>query len=62
MNLIRLDRKSGAYTDGKIYVKASFIRMYAKEKLGINQSRGALSKKVISAYFLDVHGVNADVQ
>lgn len=62
MNLIRLDRKSGAYTDGKIYVRASFIRKYAIEKLGHKATRGALSRKAVSAYFLDVHGVSADVE
>lgn len=28
---IRYDRKSGAYTDGKHFVRASFIRDYAKK-------------------------------
>ena len=59
---IRFDRKSGAYTDGKHYVKASFIREYAKSKLGISQERGRLSREVLAAYFLDVHGVSADVE
>ena len=62
MGTIRFDRKSGAYTDGKHYVKASFIREYAKSKLGISQERGRLSREVLAAYFLDVHGVNADVE
>jgi hypothetical protein len=61
--MIRFDRKSGAYTDGVgHYVKASFIRKYAIEKLGISQKRGRLSREVLAAYFLDVHGVSADVE
>jgi hypothetical protein len=62
MGIIRFDRKSGAYTDGKYYVKASFIREYAKSKLGISQERGRLSRAVLAAYFLDVHGVSANVE
>lgn len=62
MTVIKYDRKSGAYTDGKHYVKASFIRQYAKSKLGISQERGRLSRQVLAAYFLDVHGVSADVE
>jgi hypothetical protein len=61
--MIRYDRKSGAYTDGAgHYVKAEFIRKYAIEKLGISQKRGRLSREVLAAYFLDVHGVSADVE
>lgn len=60
--VIRYDRKSGAYTDGKNFVRASFIRKYAKEKMGISQSRGRLSREVLAGYFLDVFGVNADVE
>lgn len=60
--MIRYDRKSGAYTDGKHFVRASFIRKYAQEKMGINQSRGRLSRTVLAAYFLDVHGVSDEVE
>lgn len=59
---IKYDRKSGAYTDGKHFVRASFIRDYAKQKLGISQSRGRLSREVLAAYFLDVFGVSDDVE
>ena len=59
---IRYDRKSGAYTDGKHFVRASFIRDYAKKKLGMSQERGRISREVLAAYFLDVHGVNDDVE
>jgi hypothetical protein len=62
VKVIKYDRKSGAYTDGQHYVKASFIRKYAIEKLGISQKRGRLSREVLAAYFLDVHGVSADVE
>ncbi len=34
-------RKSGAYTDGKHFVRASYIRDYAKKKLGMSQQRGS---------------------
>lgn len=59
---IRYDRKSGAYTDGKHFVRASFIRDYAKKKLGLSQERGRISREVLAAYFLDVHGVSDDVE
>jgi hypothetical protein len=59
---IRYDRKSGAYTDGKHFVRASFIRDYAKKKLGMSQQRGRISREVLAAYFLDVHGVTDDVE
>ena len=59
---IKYDRKSGAYTDGKHFVRASFIRDYAKKKMGISQSRGRLSRIVLAAYFLDVFGVSDDVE
>ncbi len=60
--MIRYDRKSGAYTDGKHFVRASFIRDYAKKKLGMSQERGRISREVLAAYFLDVHGVSDDVE
>ena len=59
---IRYDRKSGAYTDGKHFVRAAFIRDYAKKKLGMSQERGRISREVLAAYFLDVHGVSDDVE
>jgi len=54
---ISYDRKSGAYTDGKHYVKAAYIRKFAKEKMGKSATRGLLSREVLSAYFLDTFGV-----
>jgi len=54
---ISYDRKSGAYTDGKHYVKAAYIRKFAKEKMGKSATRGLLSRAVLSAYFLDTFGV-----
>ena len=49
-------------TDGKHFVRASYIRDYAKKKLGMSQQRGRISREVLAAYFLDVHGVSADVE
>jgi len=43
-------------------VRASFIRDFAKKKLGMSQQRGRISRAVLAAYFLDVHGVSADVE
>ncbi len=40
----------------------SYIRDYAKKKLGMSQQRGRISREVLAAYFLDVHGVSADVE
>jgi hypothetical protein len=60
--LIRFDATSGAWTDGKNFVKGSIIRRYAREKMGKKQLRGRLSREEISNYWLDQYGVNADVE
>lgn len=60
--LIRFDSTSGAWSDGKNYVKGQLIRRYAIESLGRKSGRGRLSRDEISAYWLDRFGVNADVQ
>jgi hypothetical protein len=58
---IRFDSTSGAWSDGKNYVKGQLIRRYAIESLGRKSVRGRLSRDEISAYWLDRFGVNADV-
>ena len=60
--LIRFDSTAGAWTDGTNYVKGSIIRRYAREKMGKKQLRGRLAHSEVSAYFLDVYGVSADVK
>ena len=60
--VIRFDSQAGAWTDGTNWVKGSIIRRYAREKMGKKQLRGRLARAEISAYFLDVYGVSADVQ
>jgi len=60
--IIRFDSTSGAWSDGKNYVKGQLIRRYAMESLGRKSVRGRLSRDEISAYWLDRFGVNADVQ
>ena len=60
--MIRFDRKTKCYTDGKgNYVHASELRAYAKTKLGLGKNRGRLSRETISAYFLDVFNVSDEV-
>lgn len=59
---IRFDSQAGAWTDGTNYVKGSIIRRFAIEKMGRTQGRGRLARNEISAYFLDIYGVSADVQ
>lgn len=59
--MIYLDPKTGCYTDGRHYVKASVIRKYAREKMGLKQLRGKLSRDSIGAYFLDNFKVNDEV-
>lgn len=59
--MIYLDSKTGCYTNGTHYVKASIIRKYAREKMGLKQLRGKLSRNSIAAYFLDVFGVHDEV-
>lgn len=60
--VIRFDSQAGAWTDGTNWVKGSIIRRYAVDKLGRKGStRGRLSRAEISAYFLDMYGVSADV-
>ncbi len=61
-SVIRFDSQAGAWTDGTNYVKGSIIRRYARVKMGKKQLRGRLARAEISAYFLDVYGVSADVQ
>jgi len=53
---IKFDEKSGAYTDGTHYVKASIIRKFARERMGKPQLRGRLSKEMIEAFWLDTYG------
>ena len=60
--IIQFDSQSGAWSDGKNYVKGQIIRRYAIESLGRKSVRGRLSREEISAYWLDRFGVNADVQ
>ena len=60
--VIRFDSQAGAWTDGTNYVKGSIIRRYAKDKMGRTQGRGRLARAEISAYFLDIYGVSADVE
>lgn len=60
--VIRYDSQAGAWTDGTNYVKGSIIRRYAREKMGKKQLRGRLARAEISAYFLDIYGVSADVE
>ena len=60
--VIRFDSQAGAWTDGTNWVKGSIIRRYAREKMGKQQLRGRLARAEISAYFLDVYGVSADVE
>lgn len=59
---IKFDSTAGAWTDGTNYVKGSIIRRYAREKMGKKQLRGRLAHSEVSAYFLDVYGVSADVK
>lgn len=59
---IRFDTKSGSYTDGKTYIKASFIRKHAKDKMGKSQSRGRLSREMLEAYWLDILGVKENAE
>jgi hypothetical protein len=60
--VIKFDTTSGAWSDGKNYVKGQLIRRYAVESLGRKSVRGRLSRQEISAYWLDRFGVNADVE
>lgn len=63
VKVIQFNSQAGAWTDGTNYVKGSIIRRYAVEKLGRTGSlRGRLSRAEISAYFLDIYGVSADVK
>lgn len=60
--MIRFDRKTKCYTDGKgNYVHASVLRTYAKTNLGLGKDRGRLSRDTIGAYFLDVFNVADEV-
>jgi hypothetical protein len=60
--VIRFDSTSGAWSDGKNYVKGQIIRRYAIESLGRQSTRGRLSREEISSYWLDRFGVSADVE
>jgi hypothetical protein len=62
VKLIKFDSTSGAWSDGKNYVKGQLIRRYAVESLGRKSTRGRLSREEISAYWLDRFGVNCDVE
>jgi hypothetical protein len=59
--MIRFDRKTLCWTDGKHYVHAKEIRQYAIENSGMKARRGKLSREVIGTYFLDVFRVNDEV-
>jgi hypothetical protein len=59
---IKYDTTSGAWTDGKNYVKGSIIRRYAIERLGRKSARGRLSANEISTYWLDKLGVSGFVK
>jgi hypothetical protein len=54
---IKYDRKSGAYTDGKHFVRASFIRDFAKKKLGMSQQRGRISRAVLAGVSVMVFSI-----
>ena len=54
---IHFDTQSGAYTDGKRFVKAALIRKYAREKLGKPQLRGRLKTADIESFWLDTYQV-----
>ncbi|NBR07842.1 MAG: hypothetical protein EBT92_19055 [Planctomycetes bacterium] len=54
---IRFDRHSGAYSDGKRFVKAAVIRKFTIEKLGKPQVRGRLKVSDIEAYWLHTYAV-----
>jgi hypothetical protein len=62
INLIKFDTTSGAWSDGKNYVKGQLIRRYAMESLGRKSARGRLSREEISAYWLDRFGVDINVE
>jgi hypothetical protein len=59
--MIRFDRKTLCWTDGKNYIHAREIRKYANAKFGTKSKRGKLSRKTIGDYFLDVFNVNDEV-
>jgi len=59
--MIRFDRKTQCYTDGKNYIHAKEIRAYAGKRLGLKSQRGRLSRDTIAAYFLDVFNVSEEV-
>ena len=61
-NYIRFDTTSGAWSDGKNYVKGQLIRRYAIESLGRKSARGRLSREEVSAYWLDRFGVDINVE
>ena len=59
--MIRFDRKTQCWTDGKNYVHAREIRNYARARLGLKAHRGRFSRDTIAAYFLDVFNVSDEV-
>ena len=59
--MIRFDRKTLCWTDGKNYIHAKEIRTYAAARLGVKSTRGKLSRDTIAAYFLDVFNVSDEV-
>ena len=59
--MIRYDRKTLCWTDGKNYIHAKEIRTYANARLGVRAKRGKLSRDTIAAYFLDVFNVSDEV-
>lgn len=59
--MIRYDRKTLCWTDGKNYIHAKEIRTYATAKFGIKAKRGKLSRQTIADYFLDMFNVSDEV-
>ena len=59
--MIRYDRKTLCWTDGKNYIHAKEIRTYARAKFGIKAKRGKLSRQTIADYFLDMFNVSDEV-
>ena len=59
---IRYDRKSGAYTDGKHFVRASFIRDYAKKKLGIEIVEQVTKEEVLKTESLPLNNTEKNIK
>lgn len=59
--MIKYDRNKSLWTDGKYFAHAKEIRYYAVNRLAKKETKGRLSREIIAAYFLDVHGVADEV-